>query len=482
LSAALAASAEYYTFRWLWDRLREAGGAVCFSAFVWLWNSSQHRTTPVLHDRLARWLEHRFCARDRQLLLSVFRDAGKSTLVGLFCGWLLLRNPDTRILVLAAEQELANKMTRNTRRLVERHPLTAHLVPSEPEQWAADSATVRRSRDQRDPSLLARGIGGNITGTRADVIVCDDVEVPNTCDTPAKRTELRERLGELSFVLVPGGTQVYIGTPHSYYSIYAEQPRHELAEQAPFLQGFARFEQPIVDGQGVSVWPARFDGASILRRRARGGPAKFRSQMLLAPTRSTEARLDPELLVAYQDELRAEEGNGELVLRIGGRRMLQASAWWDPSLARAERGDASVIAVMFLDAEGDYWLHDIEYITVPRLDPGGDRLTPQCRRVAEFVRRNAVPALQIETNGVGGLVPGALRQTLAAAGLRTAVIERTSARNKAARILEALDPVMAGGRLRAHARVLRSPLVEEMREWRPEGSARDDGLLSLIHI
>jgi hypothetical protein len=32
---------------------------------------------------------------------------------------------------------------------------------------------------------------------RADVIICDDVEVPNTCDTPGKRLDLRQRLSEI---------------------------------------------------------------------------------------------------------------------------------------------------------------------------------------------------------------------------------------------------------------------------------------------
>ena len=54
-----------------------------------------------------------------------FRGCGKSTLVGLFCAWRLLRAPDTRILVLAADQALAVKMVAQVRRILERHPLCA---------------------------------------------------------------------------------------------------------------------------------------------------------------------------------------------------------------------------------------------------------------------------------------------------------------------------------------------------------------------
>ena len=71
--------------------------------------------TPALHRRIARWLNARWRAGDRQLVLQAFRASGKSTIVGVFCAWLLFRHPDQRILVLAAEQDLATKMVRNVR-------------------------------------------------------------------------------------------------------------------------------------------------------------------------------------------------------------------------------------------------------------------------------------------------------------------------------------------------------------------------------
>ena len=68
--------------------------------------------------------------------------------------------------------------------------------------------------------MLAAGLDSNITGARADIVICDDVEVPKTCATRALRDKLRQRLGELEFVLTPGGLQLYAGTPHAWDSIY----------------------------------------------------------------------------------------------------------------------------------------------------------------------------------------------------------------------------------------------------------------------
>ena len=133
----------------------------------------------------------------------------KSTLVGLFCAWLLYENCNSRILIMSADYELAKKMVRNVKRIIERHPLTTHLKPKQKDQWASDRFTIIRSQELRDPSVLARGIDANITGCRADVIVCDDVEVPKNCDTEAKRNDLKEKLSELDFIV-----SLYTPTTH----------------------------------------------------------------------------------------------------------------------------------------------------------------------------------------------------------------------------------------------------------------------------
>jgi hypothetical protein len=122
---------------------------------------------------------------------------------------------------------------RNVRRIVERHPATRGLRPLKAEEWAADRFTVRRPKVLRDPSMLARGVVANITGSRADAVICDDVEVPNTAETAEQRAELRRRLAEIDFVLVPGGLQLYVGTPHALASIYAREARAEAGEERP---------------------------------------------------------------------------------------------------------------------------------------------------------------------------------------------------------------------------------------------------------
>lgn len=452
-------------------------GAVDFPEFVWIWNARQKLSNPRHHVRMARWLAERWRGSDRNGLLMAFRDSGKSTIVGLFCAWGLLNDPDLRILVLAADHALAKKMVRNVKRVIERHPLTLRLKPRRRDQWASDQFTVNRPAELRDPSMCAKGLGANVTGSRADLIICDDVEVPNTCDSAPKRADLRERLAELDYVLVPGGMALYVGTPHTYYTIYAAGPRGAAEEEErPFLEGFSRLEIPLLDTDGNSEWPERFPVEKVAAIRRRSGPNKFSSQMMLRPVNIADGRLDPDRLRLYDGELDYAEANGEVVLRIAGARMVSASCWWDPAYGAPGRGDASVVACVFSDEDGGYWLHRVRYLVHDPKSPD-DEASQMCRLVAEFAREFHLPAVRLEINGVGRFLPGLLRRELARTDVPCGVIEATSTRSKDGRIIEAFDAVLAAGALHAHRSVWTTPFIAEMREWRPGVSAgHDDGL------
>lgn len=446
-----------------------------FDVFISSWNATQNYRTPGIHFRIATWLQKCWERGETRLLLQAFRASGKSTLAGLFSAWLLCRDPDLRILVLSAESSLSETMVRTIRKIIERHPFTAHLRPDNPDQWAADSFTVRRNYVGRDPSVLAKGLYANITGTRADLILCDDVEVPNTCDTADKRAKLREQLAENSFILTPRGRQLYIGTPHNYYSIYADTPRTEIGEDDIFLKDYTRITFPILDDRGESAWPERYSLKTIEKMRRATGPAKFSSQMMLVPMNILDSRLDIGLLKPYDDPLVAQEVRQSLVLTIGGREIVSCSAWWDPAFGRGLR-DASVLAVAYTDEDGDQWLHRMEYIVVHPKE-GEDEASLQCRRVTELAQELYIPRIYIETNGIGKFLPAILRNELRAANLDVAVCDMTSRTAKAERILEAFDAVMAAQALHVHDSVYDTPFITEMQEWKPsDKNAPDDGL------
>lgn len=439
-----------------------------FPFFVAMWNRLQNQMTPRVHFVIADYLERSWIQGKRRLLLMAFRACGKSTLVGLFCVWLLLRSPDVRILVLSADLALAKKMVRNVKRILEKHPLTVHLKPESIDQWGADRFTIKRSKELRDPSMLAKGIVSNLTGTRADVIICDDVEVPKTSNSFGKRESLRERLLELDYILTPDGTQLYVGTPHCYHSIYAAQARTDYGERQVFLDGFERLVLPVLNEQGDSVWPERFPISQIEAIRTRTGPAHFKSQMMCEPTQILEGYFSADQLQLYSAELIYREAGGQPVLSLDGRRMIAASAWWDPAFGLT-RGDRSVVAIVYVDEEGDYYLHRVIPILVSKTS-SMDEATQQCMTVVEAVREYYLPSLRIEVNGLGKFLPSVLKRELGMAGLSCAVEEMTSKEPKNDRILKAFDAPLAARAIHVHRSVLNTPFLREMEEWRPEGN------------
>ena len=188
--------------------------------FLDAWNAILGFQTPEHHKTIMQFLIDVLNDTPHRGLLNAFRHSGKSTVVGIFAACVLYHIPETRILILSAETGLASRMVSHIKNILENHPWCVDILPDVKKEWGRHKITIKRPIGIREPSVICQGISGNITGMRSDLIICDDVEVPNTCNTQHKRDNLRERLRELDFILSPHGTMIYIGTPHTKDTIY----------------------------------------------------------------------------------------------------------------------------------------------------------------------------------------------------------------------------------------------------------------------
>ena len=138
---------------------------------------------------------------------------------------------------------------------------------------------------------------------------------------------------------------------------------------------------------------------------------------------------------------------------------------------------ASVVAAVFTDDSGGYWLNAIQYLQLDETTLAEvDAAAQLSRQVIAFLRAQHQPVIAIETNGIGGYLPSLLRRELADQQLAVTVTEQVSVTAKDQRILSAFDPILAARALHAHASVWETPFIREMREWLPGGRGRDDGL------
>jgi hypothetical protein len=187
--------------------------------------------TPIQYD-IARQLQ----TGPRRMVIEAFRGVGKSYITSAFVVHQLLLDPAKTILVVSASKQRADDFSTFTLRLIEEIPILQHLKPQENQRYSKVAFDVGPAPAQHAPSVTSKGITSQITGSRADLIVADDIEVPNNSMTQALREKLAESVKEFDAVIKPGGRIVYLGTPQSENSIYNLLPDR---------------------GYEIRVWPAR---------------------------------------------------------------------------------------------------------------------------------------------------------------------------------------------------------------------------------
>lgn len=164
--------------------------------------------TPVQYD-IADYLQN----GPKRSCVQAFRGVGKSWITSAFVLWQLFRDPDTKILVVSASKERADAFSTFTLRLISEVPYLQHLMPRENQRSSKIAFDVGPAKAAHAPSVKSVGITGQLTGSRGNLIVADDVEVPNNSATQQMRDKLSEQVKEFDAVLSPGGRIIYLGTP-----------------------------------------------------------------------------------------------------------------------------------------------------------------------------------------------------------------------------------------------------------------------------
>lgn len=155
----------------------------------------------------------------KRRVIAAFRGVGKSTLSAMYILFRLYNNPEEKILVISASLSRAEAMTAWMLKTIGDVPWLRHMLPDSHDgrysRIAFDVGTCKYI--EQSPSVRAAGITGQVTGSRASLILIDDCETPTTALTQVQREKLRNVLNEMEVILVPGPNSqiVYLGTPHS---------------------------------------------------------------------------------------------------------------------------------------------------------------------------------------------------------------------------------------------------------------------------
>ena len=174
--------------------------------------------TPVQYD-IADFLQSH---KDKRKVIEAFRGVGKSWITSAFVCWRLLMNPHEKILVVSASKQRADDFSIFTKRLLGQMPILQHLAPNDAGRNSNIAFDVALAAASHAPSVKSVGISGQMTGSRASLIIADDIESANNSATQTQREKLSEAVKEFDAILSVGekSETIFLGTPQTEESIY----------------------------------------------------------------------------------------------------------------------------------------------------------------------------------------------------------------------------------------------------------------------
>tara|TARA_R100000664_G_C2753054_1_gene140433 strand:+ start:172 stop:1842 length:1671 start_codon:yes stop_codon:yes gene_type:complete len=218
--------------------------------------------------------------------LQAGRGFGKSVITACLASWFLLRDPNCTIMVVSATGNKATEFISMTRRILDLVPYCEHLKPGDNTTDNAFAFNVEaRTKVGQDKSCFARGISSQITGSHADYVIGDDIEIEGNCETANAREKLLNKVSEFEQIRNVGGRVIFLGTPQIKDSIYNQLKSGYKVTKFPAVMPD---KDNITETEDVDEWvlglnldpgqatqPERFPDEVLMERMAKIGPKLF---------------------------------------------------------------------------------------------------------------------------------------------------------------------------------------------------------------
>lgn len=280
-----------------WSNADIAKAKENFWAFVYIvWKSiGLPKPTPIQVD-IAQFLQN---PPSDRVIIQGFRGVAKSFLTCAYAVWRLWSDRDLKVLIISASSDRADANARFIKSIINTLPFLEDMKATKDQLDTQNLFSVGGAKADISPSVKSVGITGQITGTRADLLISDDVEVPKNSGTQLQREKLAEAVKEYDAILKPNGQIIYLGTPQNEASLYNTlqnrgyvtriwtvlYPENQ-AERASYGDTLAPFIAKRYDSDpdkyaGQPTDPERFDDIEIAKRKLSYGKAGFALQFML---------------------------------------------------------------------------------------------------------------------------------------------------------------------------------------------------------
>jgi len=461
---------------------------------------------------------------EKRLVIQAFRGVGKSWITSAFVCHQLLLNPQRNILVVSASKSRADDFSTFTQRLIAEMPLLQHLQPRDNQRHSKVSFDVAPALASHAPSVKSMGITGQLTGSRADIIIADDVESANNSQTQLMRDRLSETVKEFDAIIKPNvGRIIFLGTPQTEMSLYnnleergfrtkiwtALYPNKQ--QTIGYGNKLANIISKVTDKEGKPTDPDRFNEIDLMERLSSYGRSGFNLQFMLDTTMSDANRYPLKLndLIVVSGCSTWKEAPAKIQW-ASGQDQIKAL---DPELPNVGlKGDYFTSplymskeftpfegTIMSIDPSGRgadktayavlKMLHGVLYLTdIGALDGGYSDDT--LARLSNIAKRHNVNYVSIESNFGDGMATALLKPVMAK--IHPCEIEEVRhSIQKEKRIIDTLEPIMNTHRLVVDEKLIKDDfklepdhqLFRQMtRITRDKGALRHDDQIDALAI
>ena len=432
---------------------------------------------------IAEYLQH----GPKRLQIQAFRGVGKSWITAAFVLWTLYNDPNKKIMVVSASKDRADSFSIFCQRLILEVPWMSHLRPKNDDQrWSRVSFDVGTAAPHQAPSVKSVGITGQLTGSRADLMVLDDVEVPNNSMTELQREKLLQLVTECESILTPKPDSriMFLGTPQTTFTVY-----NKLRERAykPFVWP-ARYPRKVAMYDGLLApqleedlenetdltWnptDTRFKEDDLLERESAMGRSNFMLQFMLDTSLSDAEKFPLKFADLIINPVNPETAPENIIWCSSKDNIvkelpcvglpgdyyyspMQVQGEWKPyseticSVDPSGRGTDETVACFISQLNGIMYLHEIYASTDGYSDNTLLAILARCKKYK-------ASTLLIESNFGDGMVSELFRKHAINKNVPINIEETRANVRKEDRIIDSLEPVFNQHRLVIDPKVIK---------------------------
>jgi hypothetical protein len=414
-----------------------------------------------IHKEIFKWMEaYSLYGQGEHLtsnkLIMLPRAHLKSHMVATWAAWIITKHPEITILYVSATAELAETQLYAIQNIlassVYQRYFPEYINPQEGkrEKWSMRKFSIdhekRRKEGIRDATVSTAGLTTNTTGWHADVIIADDLVVPENAYTEDGRDSVMKKSSQFTSIRNAGGFTMACGTryhPNDVYATWKNQEYEVFDEEGNILERKKVWEiqEYAVEIDNVFLWPKTmredgkyfgFDQQVLSRIRAEySDRVQYYAQYYNNPNDPGSNRIDRSKF-QYYDKKFLKQQYGSWYYKT---KRLNVYAAIDFAFSLSKKSDNTAIVVIGVDEEGFIYVLDIDVFK-------SDKISEYFNHLSQLHSKWEFRKLRAEVSVAQAVIVRDLKDKMREEGLQLSIDEHRPNRKegtKEERIAAALE-------------------------------------------